>query len=327
MTFDELLTRRLLIIVGKGGVGKTTVACAVGLEAARRGRKVLLCEVDGLARAPQLLEAEPGPIGQAVATPAGVAVMAVDGKAALAEYLGMIIPVKRLLQAVFKSDLYQYFVAAAPGLKELMTIGKIWYEAERIDEQTGERRWDHVIVDAPATGHGLQYLRMPAAARDAFESGLVHREAQRLVDLLTDPERTAVSIVTTAEEMPVNETVTMYRTLRDDLAMPTGVLFVNRLHGGGLAVADAEKLERAAAAVRDKPTRQLLDAVAARAREEIGWAALNARHRARLAAEVPLPTIELPFLFAEEFGFAELRGLAERLRSQPATVVRKATRA
>ncbi|MDX2167315.1 MAG: ArsA-related P-loop ATPase [Deltaproteobacteria bacterium] len=315
MTLDELFRRRLLVVVGKGGVGKTTVACALALEAARRGRKVLLCEVDGVARAPQLLQARPGPLGQAVQSPAGPWLMAVEGRAALAEYLGMIIPVKRLLQTVFKSQLYQYFVAAAPGLKELMTLGKIWYEAERSDG-SGDA-WDHVIVDAPATGHGLQYLRMPAAARDTFEIGLVHREAQRIVDLLTDAERTAVNLVTTAEEMPVNETISMYRALRDDLAMPTGLLFVNRVHAAGLAAADAAKLEQAAKAQRDRRARQVLEAVAARARAEIGWSELNARHRARLAAEVPLPTVELPFVFAEEFGFAELQTLREAIVRAP----------
>jgi anion-transporting ArsA/GET3 family ATPase len=318
MTLDNLFDRRLLVVVGKGGVGKTTVACALALEAARRGRSVLLCEVDGVARAPQLLEAEPGKLGQAVSTRAGVSLMAVEGRAALAEYLGMIIPVKRLLQAVFRSQLYQYFVAAAPGLKELMTIGKIWYEAERLDERSGERKWDNVIVDAPATGHGLQYLRMPAAARDAFEIGLVHREANRLVELLTDPKRTAINLVTTAEEMPVNETVTMYRTLRDELNMPTGLLFVNRVHEGGLAAADVEKLNAAAERNRDEKERRLLRAVAARAREEIGWSALNARYRARLGEEVAMPIIELPFLFSEEFGFAQLRAIAEHIAAAPA---------
>jgi anion-transporting ArsA/GET3 family ATPase len=320
MHLDDLLSRRLQVIVGKGGVGKTTVACALALQAARRGRRVLLCEVDGVARAPQLLDAEPGALGQAVTTSSGVSIMAIEGKTALAEYLGMIIPVKRLLQAVFKSQLYQYFVAAAPGLKELMTIGKIWYEAERTDERSGERRWDVVIVDAPATGHGLQYLRMPAAARDAFEVGLVHREATRLVELLTDPARTAVNLVTTAEEMPVNETVTMYRTLRDDLGMPTGLLFVNRQHVGGPTAADLERLRDAAERVRDDTERRLLQAVTARAQEEVAWSALNARYRARLARQIDLPIVDLPFLFAEEFGVAELRTLAERMADKPATL-------
>jgi anion-transporting ArsA/GET3 family ATPase len=326
MTLDQLFARRLLVVVGKGGVGKTTVSCALALEAVRRGRSVLVCEVDGVSRASQLLDAPAAPLGAAVQTRSGVWVMAVEGKAALAEYLGMIIPVKRLLQAVFKSQIYQYFVAAAPGLKELMTIGKIWYEAEQRDEQTGGPRWDHVIVDAPATGHGLQYLRMPAAARDAFEIGLVHREAQRLVDLLTDPERTAVNLVTTAEEMPVNETIGMFHALRDDLQMPTGVLVVNRFHDDGLTADDAERLAAAAGRTRDGTERGLLQAVAARAREEIGWSTVNARYRARLAAEIDMPIIELPFVFAEEFGNAELRILSTQLAAPSAPRARRTGR-
>jgi anion-transporting ArsA/GET3 family ATPase len=198
MTLERLFERRLLIVAGKGGVGKTTVACLLGLEAARRGKRVLLCEVDGASRAASLLGAKSQPLGEAVEARPGLFLMAVEGRAALAEYLGLIIPVRRFLQTVFKSRVYQYFVAAAPGLKELMTIGKIWYEAERKDETSGERLWDLVVMDAPATGHSLQYLRMPAAALETFATGLVHREARRLVELLTDAERTAINLVTTA---------------------------------------------------------------------------------------------------------------------------------
>ncbi|MGD9762922.1 MAG: ArsA family ATPase [Candidatus Binatia bacterium] len=313
MNLDELFDRRLLIVVGKGGVGKTTLGCALALEAARRGKRTLLCEVDGAARAAHLLQANAGPLGTAVPSAAGPSVMAIEGSAALAEYLAMIIPVQRLLRVLLDSPIYQHFVAAAPGLKELMTIGKIWYEAEGRPGDDGARPWDCVVVDAPATGHGLQYLRMPAAARDAFRMGLVHREAQRLLDLLTDPARTAINLVTTAEEMAVNETIAMYRALRDDLGMPMGFLFVNRLHQGDVSAGDAAQLERAVAGKRDGKMQKLLATVAARAREDVGWSALNAAHRARLAAAIELPAVELPFVFSESFGFAEVQALADHL--------------
>jgi anion-transporting ArsA/GET3 family ATPase len=313
MDLDQLFDRRLLVVAGKGGVGKTTVACALALEASRRGRRTLVCEVDGVDRAAQLFQVEPAPLGEVLEARPNVFLMSVEGKAALAEYLGLIIPVRRLLRAVFNSRIYQYFVAAAPGLKELMTIGKIWYEAERTDEETDERLWDLVIMDAPATGHSLQYLRMPAAARDAFGAGLVKREANRLVELLTDPDRTAVNLVATAEEMPANETVTMFEQLRGPLDMPTGFLFVNRVHDSDISPTDVKRLTDAAARRRDAREKEILLEVAARAREESGWTRVNGHHLARLAEDVAMPMIEIPFLYSEEFGFAELRRVADAI--------------
>src|SRR5207247_1351982 len=137
----------------------------------------------------------------------GTNAVLVFGRAALEEYLSLVIPVKRLLATVFQSKVYQYFVAAAPGLKELMTVGKIWYEATR--REGGQPAWDALVVDAPATGHSLQYLRMPQAARETFGAGLVQREATKITELLRDRRATAVHLVTLAEEMPVIETLEM----------------------------------------------------------------------------------------------------------------------
>jgi anion-transporting ArsA/GET3 family ATPase len=227
----------------------------------------------------------------------------------------MIVPVRRFLQAVIKSELYQYFVAAASGLKELMTIGKIWYEAQRTDEPDGRRRWDIVIVDAPATGHGLQYLRMPSSARDAFGAGLVRREAERVVELLCDPRRTAIHLVTTAEEMPVNETITMARKVREELRMPLGMLVVNRLHTEQFRKADIDSLTAGARSARNPTIKRLLNDVAARAIEESGWTRLNKRYLRELAHAIDLPRVELPFVFAEEFGRTELFRIVERIES------------
>jgi anion-transporting ArsA/GET3 family ATPase len=311
------LARRVHFVVGKGGVGKTTVAVALALIAQRAGRRVLVVEMEPGGGAGALLGMTEPTAYEARPSPAGVWVLAIDGRASLEEYLNLIVPVRRLLSAVFHSKIYQYFVAAAPGLKELMTVGKIWYEAER-PQTEGHARWDTIVVDAPATGHSLQYLRMPRAARDTFGPGLVRREAERVVALLEDPAQTAVHLVATAEEMPVAETIEAYERLTGELRMPAGLLVVNRVHRGAFAP-EALAALRAGAARLPRAEGRVAAEVAARAAEEAAWTALNRDHLDTLRRHVPLPVAVLPFVFAEEFGAAEVAALSELLEAQHAT--------
>jgi anion-transporting ArsA/GET3 family ATPase len=298
---DALVDRRVFFVVGKGGVGKSTVAALLAVGLARRGKRVLVTQMEVGRRLGELFGVE----GEATAAPVEVLprvhFMTVEGEASLTEYLGLVLPIKRLHRLVVASKPYHHFVAAAPGLKELMTVGKIWYEEQR--ETGAGRLWDAIVVDAPATGHSLQYLRMPRAAHETFGPGLVRREAKKVVDLLQDPARTVVCLVTTAEEMPVNETAEMYRQLRERLRMPLGPLFVNRVHAAPLGP------EAVPAPPPGAPP--LVRDVLRCAREEAGWAAINRRHLERLRSEVPLPIVALPFLFVEEFGLAEVRALLE----------------
>lgn len=320
---EQLFQRRLLFVAGKGGVGKTTVACALALIAAQLGKRTLLTEVDGAGRAAYLLGVEPAPIGLPRRAGPSLSVMSVEGGAALAEYLEIILPIKRVLQAIFASRIYRYFVAAAPGLKELLTIGKIWYEAERLDEASGGRLWDLVIVDAPATGHSLQYLRMPYAAHQAFGSGLVGRESKRIVDLLVDPQTTAVNLVTTAEEMPVNETLEMYQQIRDDLHMPLGLLFANRMHHAGFEGKKLDVLEHKLGKLRDPRDRAVATEVLNRGREEMGWSSINQRYLQRLRSEIDMPLVEIAFVFAEEFGLREVHAIAAEIVAEAAAPARR----
>jgi len=304
----ELYDRRVIFVVGKGGVGKSTVAALLAVALAERGKRVLLAQMGPGRRLGELL-------GVAVETDAptevlpGLSFLTIDGGMALAEYLALVLPVKRLHRLVVTSKLYHHFVAAAPGLKELMTVGKIWYEEQL--ESTYGRKWDAIVVDAPATGHSLQYLRMPEAALEAFGPGLVRREAQKVVDLLRDARRTVVCLVTTAEEMPVNETAEIHTQLRDRLGLPLGVLFVNRVHTAPLTPEEIPALSG---------TPRLVHDVLRCAREESGWAAINRRYLARLQTAVPLPTVALPFLFAEEFGLREVRALLVHAEGQLAAL-------
>jgi anion-transporting ArsA/GET3 family ATPase len=305
-----MIDRKLHFVIGKGGVGKTTVAAALARMLARRGRRTLAVEMEIGGRLPTVLGHD-GPATTPTPVASNLTVLSIDGRAALEEYLGMVIPVRRLLSTVFTSRIYQYFVAAAPGLKELMTVGKIWFEATR--EEQERPVWDAIVVDAPATGHSLQYLRMPQAASETFGAGIVQREAGRVTALLRDARRTAIHLVTLAEDMPVSETLETHAQLTGDLRMPLGRIVVNRVHQRPFESVVVGTLRTAAETAGGRDG-DLLAAVADRAELEAGWTAINAEHVARLEEEIGGDLlVTVPFLFAEEFGTIQLDDVARRL--------------
>jgi anion-transporting ArsA/GET3 family ATPase len=219
---NELLARRVVILLGKGGVGKSSLSAALALAASRRGMRVLVMECDARAPIASLYGIAPefAPI-EAL----GFHLMVLDGRHALEEYLRIVLPGGLLLKAVFGSRLYQFFVQAAPGLRELMALGKIYYEADR--KPSDPKRWDLIIVDAPASGQALSWLKMPTAARATFGDSIVGKEAKNITTMLIDRERCALVQVTTADSLAVAETIEMHVEL-SKLKLEPATVFFNR---------------------------------------------------------------------------------------------------
>jgi len=231
MSCEELLQKRLLFLSGKGGVGKTILAAGLGLCAARTGKRVLLVELDTIETLPRIF-ARPGETGpyREYTLAEGIRGLHVDGKSGLEEYLEMVLKSKRLTRRIFRSPIYQYFVNIAPGLKELMAVGKLWDLEQKTVARTGQPLHDLIIVDTPATGHTLSYLQMPITAAETVRKGFVNKEAQKVVDLLRDPIKTSFHIVTTLAEMPVNEALELRDKVADQLKIPLGCFFVNQMY-------------------------------------------------------------------------------------------------
>ena len=304
-----LAQKRLLFFAGKGGVGKTTVAAAVALTLARHGKKTLLIELDDSSRAARLLGVPPAdrPVTEPQSVSPSLFVHSTSGRIALEEYLRLIIPFKPLLRAIVESRAYQYFVAAAPGLKELLTMGKVWYEERKREAE--RPLWDIIVIDLPATGHSLQYLRMPRAAHETF-GGIISREAERIAAVLHDPEKTAVNLVTVPEELPVSETLDAYRQLTEDLRLPTGALFINRTRAAPLS---AEALQ--AAAFRDSPSAaegRLIDLILRCGHAEAVETDTQAL-RLQPLRHLPLPVIPIPSAAAEGPGRTMIEQLSRAL--------------
>jgi Mrp family chromosome partitioning ATPase len=298
---------RLLIVAGKGGVGKTVVSAAMARAAALAGRSALVVEVEGKSGLPRMFGHQELGYDSLVLSKGGGSEGAADVSArtitpdgALLEYLedhGL----SRITKRLVSSGALDVVATAAPGIRDILVLGKV-------KQLQRSRAADVLILDAPAAGHAITFLRSARGLLDAVKVGPINTQARDVLELLQDHERCQVVLVTLPEETPVNELVETAFSLEDDIGIGLGPVVVNGLYSE-LAGIDADP-----AAAADEAGATLLEGEA----EVLAAAADFRRHRRdlqeeqvlRLSEQLPLPQITLPFLFESEIGPAQVDVLA-----------------
>lgn len=216
-----LLDRKLLFVTGKGGVGKTTIAAALGTLAADHGKRTLVCEVDAKGNLSDFFEAgrtgfDPTPISE------NLFAMSMNTEESLKEYLSLQLKIPVIARIGPLARTFDFVATAAPGVKEILTVGKLAWEVR-------EQHYDLVVVDASASGHIVGQLAAPDAINELVQVGLVRDQTGWMLDILGDPAQTGVVIVAAPEEMPVQETIELAGRLREETVVELAAVIVNRV--------------------------------------------------------------------------------------------------
>jgi anion-transporting ArsA/GET3 family ATPase len=303
-----LQDRRLVYVTGKGGVGKTTVAAAIGLAAAEAGRRTIVCEVAEQDRVSRAFRREGVVPETEVRLADNLWAITIDPTRALEEWLARQVGGVGL-KVLARSSAFQYFVAAAPGAKELITIAKVWELTQPSRWDSRNRTYDLVVVDAPASGHGLAMLTTPGTFGEIARVGPIRRQAGKIEALLGDAEKTGYVAVALPEEMPVVETLELGRKLEDLVGLGLEAIIVNGVWPDRFSATDVKKLRAASRNGHDPAAAGALKAALA----EHDRARLQHGHVERLTDESGAKVVTLPYLFAPELGLPEYQLLADAL--------------
>jgi anion-transporting ArsA/GET3 family ATPase len=277
-------------VTGKGGVGKSTVAAALGMAAVRRGLRTIVAEVQRRDDVSRVLGQDDGhaPVRERE-LPGGIHHISIDPQLALEEYLREQIHASALAHLLASSRTFTHFAAATPGMRELLSIGKVWELAQHDRRTPGGRPYDLVVLDAPATGHGVAILEAPGTFAELARVGPIARQGRTIDAMLSDPQRTGVVVVARPEEMAVNEALALQGALPERLGLRVDLFVVNGLEPGRFDAAEAGAL--AAAAPDSGPARI---ALAQSERVRAQRAELARLRRSAQAPVVTLPQLVTP---------------------------------
>ena len=302
----ELGGRQFIIVTGKGGVGKTTVSAAYATALAAQGKRVLVA----MCNAKECLSSMLGSdlIGdQVIAAAPNIWAVNMTPEIALEEYGMLTLKSKTLYSLLFDNKYVRVFFRAVPGMSEWAMLGKAWWHTTET-RQDGSQKYDVVILDAPATGHGLDMLRVPKVIVDVVPPGLLRRDAETAWNMFRDPKACGVVLVTLPEEMPVTETVELSSALTKELGMHIASVVVNGVLPPLFSKEERAVLEPLSIVPKDAGTSALASACSRAVRERV-----QAESLARLERELPIKPAFFPLLFEDAARPDAIKLLAQRL--------------
>jgi anion-transporting ArsA/GET3 family ATPase len=304
---SSLFDRGMIYVTGKGGVGKTTVAASLGLAAAARGRRTIVCEVAEQSHMSRAFAHAGVTRDREVRLAPDLYAITLDPQHALEEWLGRQVG-GSALKILTRSQAFNYFVAAAPGAKELITIAKVWELTQAQRWTKSNRQYDLVIVDAPASGHGIAMLKTPSTFGDIARVGPIQRQAYKVRDMLADPARTGYVAVALPEELPVNETLELQDKVLDAVGLDLDAIVVNGVWPGRFPKDGLERVRALASEEDPAAPSALRAAISAEER-----AIVHKSQVRRLRSGARAPVLTLPFLFQTELELDDYAELGEKL--------------
>ncbi len=260
----SLLGRELIVVVGKGGVGRSTAAAALGLAACDPSRSVIICETGAQGSVPAILGRRAPDPGEIVGLGDGLAATAIDPDSALRDWMSSQVG-STLSRVLGSSRSFGQFFGAAPGARELVTITKAWELGPGRSWKRGGPTHETVVLDAPATGHGVAMLRAPRTFADLTAAGPIRNQAEKVWGLLQDPSRSALVAVTLPSELPVGETLELAGWVHDTLGRELDAVLVNRCEANGFSRAELKRIEAATEGVLPEAAASVATAASRRA--------------------------------------------------------------
>jgi anion-transporting ArsA/GET3 family ATPase len=305
----NLLDKRIIIVTGKGGTGKTTVAAALGLWAARSGKQTLICETHGTQRICAMFGRTPGDYTPVPIHP-GLSAMSITSTEAIEDYVVQQIKVRQLYKLVFRNRVMGPFMDAVPGLHDAVHLGKV-FDLVRETKRDGEPAWDLVIVDAPATGHGLHMFGAPRSIMELTRAGPVYEGVKLVDEVIGDADQTALVLTCLPEEMPVSETLDLCARLGDRRAQIAACVLNEVAEPPLSTMADWQPAREVLLESQDPA---VLEATAL-TQQWVDRVQRQDRFREVLREGLSAPVFDLPLQPQRALGFTELNLLSRALGS------------